>query len=440
MKSKNINQILILFFLILVFSFWAEDSAIAKIDQERVKDIAEEIATDILDWTQGISFSENFAFLADDEYGLQIIDISDLDSPFIVSSIDTPGNAQDLLILNQYLFIADGEKGLQIVDISNPTSPILINNIDTPGYASRLATSGNYLFIADGKNGLQVVDISTPTFPIIIGSVDTPGEAIGICVSGNYVYIADYRSGLQVIDISSPNSPVIVGDIDTPGQARGVITSGNFAFIADGEEGLQIIDISNPNSPILVNNLSLPGRANNLTIDGDFLFIAVWGYGLQIINISNPSYPSRVSLYRYHIRRRRPARRVPKLVTPISTIDLSVYKNYLFIYNRENGLQIIDISRPTRPLVIANMITPSSAQGILIAKTYTFIAGNLGFLDRMDAPTFIKRITRIISLKNEIIFATVIIFLGIGVVAFLLVKRFFKKKALKTKKNYITKN
>lgn len=38
----------------------------------------------------------------------------------IISSYDTPGNSYGVTIVGNYAYIADGEKGLQIIDISDP--------------------------------------------------------------------------------------------------------------------------------------------------------------------------------------------------------------------------------------------------------------------------------------------------------------------------------
>ena len=67
--------------------------------------------------TYGVVISGNHAYVADGEGGLQIIDISDSSSPFIVGSVDTPGLAWDVFIFGNYAFVADGEGGLQIIEV-----------------------------------------------------------------------------------------------------------------------------------------------------------------------------------------------------------------------------------------------------------------------------------------------------------------------------------
>ena len=70
-------------------------------------------------------------------------------SPTLVGTYDTPGFAIGVAISGSYAYVADGDWGLQIIDVSNPASPTLVGTYDTPGYASDVAISGSYAYVAD---------------------------------------------------------------------------------------------------------------------------------------------------------------------------------------------------------------------------------------------------------------------------------------------------
>jgi len=125
----------------------------------------------------------------------------------IIGSVDTPGYAFEVVVTGNRAYIADNDSGLQVIDISDPTRPRIIGSVDTPGYAYGVAITGNRAYVADGWSGLQVIDISDSSNPTIIGSVDTPYYASEVVVIGNKAYVANYWSGLQVIDISDPARP-----------------------------------------------------------------------------------------------------------------------------------------------------------------------------------------------------------------------------------------
>ena len=71
-------------------------------------------------------------------------------------------------------YVADGADGLQIIDVSNPASPTLVGSVDTPGEAQDVVITGDRAYVADGLGGLQIVNVSAPNHPAIIGSVATP--------------------------------------------------------------------------------------------------------------------------------------------------------------------------------------------------------------------------------------------------------------------------
>jgi len=114
-------------------------------------------------------------------------------------------------VWGNYAYVADFDAGLQVVDISNPASPAIVGSVDTPDYALDVAVAGTYAYVADYASGLQVVDISNPASPAIIGSGDTPGESlaspIGVAVGGDYAFIAGY--GLQILPAQCPASTAV---------------------------------------------------------------------------------------------------------------------------------------------------------------------------------------------------------------------------------------
>lgn len=238
-----------------------------------------------IDYTFMVTILGDYAYVACGNSGLKIIDISNPLVPLIVSTVDTPGSAYGVAVSGNYAYVADYGSGLQIIDITDPSSPILKETVDTEGYAYEVTVTGNFAYVADGGSGLQIIDISDPAFPELNATINTSSSARGVTVSGNFAYIADGGSGLQIIDITNPSSPILKGALDTEGYAYGVTVSENFAYVADGVSGLQIIDITDPTSPLLVNTIDTTGSAEGITISGNFAYVADDDAGLQIINI-----------------------------------------------------------------------------------------------------------------------------------------------------------
>jgi uncharacterized secreted protein with C-terminal beta-propeller domain len=118
------------------------------------------------------------------------IDISNPTNPQRVGGYDTSGLAVGVALSGKYAYVADNQDGLQVIEISNPANPQQVGNYDTTRFAAGVAIMGNYAYVADGPT-LDVIDISNPTSPRLAGQSLMSGGAVGVAVSGNYAYVAD---------------------------------------------------------------------------------------------------------------------------------------------------------------------------------------------------------------------------------------------------------
>jgi len=117
---------------------------------------------------------------------------------------NTSGTAYGVAVAGAVAYVADGEAGLQIINVSNPDSPVRLGGCGTGGIARGVAVAGARAYVADGEAGLQVIDVSNPASPVRLGSYPTRGTARGVAVAGNRVYVANDEKGLRVF-CSLPN-------------------------------------------------------------------------------------------------------------------------------------------------------------------------------------------------------------------------------------------
>ena len=108
----------------------------------------------------------------------------------------TPDNAYDVQIDGDYAYIADGESGLQVVDIRDPESPSIIGSLALGGFINAIALEGGYAFVTDEDFGVRKIHIGDPTNPVLVASYDTPGEPTEVATYGEYVIVNDAFSVL----------------------------------------------------------------------------------------------------------------------------------------------------------------------------------------------------------------------------------------------------
>ncbi len=237
-----------------------------------------------------------YAYVADDSQGLQVISLSDLAHPTMIAGCDQQvcmpagGSARGVIVTGQhgsskiYAYVADGDKGLRLIDVTNPAMPAPLGFYDTPGQAQNVALSPTqpYAYVADGfSGGLQIVDISSPTALVSLGALDTEGSANALSVwrsadkNGDVVFLADGSQGLRVFGVTTPagSRPVFTekGFYDTRGWAGGLTVVNKNPYIADGEDGLRILEVSGSwisrSSPARVPSAALPRSITGMVSD-----------------------------------------------------------------------------------------------------------------------------------------------------------------------------
>ena len=51
--------------------------------------------------------------------------------PSLLGTVDTPGTAEDVVVINEYAYVADGAFGLQSINVQNPYAPVIAGRAET---------------------------------------------------------------------------------------------------------------------------------------------------------------------------------------------------------------------------------------------------------------------------------------------------------------------
>jgi hypothetical protein len=285
-------------------------------------------------YPRDLDIAGDYAYVANDQGGLQIIDIRSSSSLLVVGEYFSQVNVQGIAVRDSFAYLAlaagpPNNGGLVIVNIHDPSNPVFVSqdnwfyayNVSAPpapdsgdtqyvyiagrywfivedvswpqypSYARRFATSGNVrdleivdslAYLAAEQVGLLIYNLNHPDSTVLIGEIDTPSNARSVFVMDGYAYIADGNDGLVIIDARDPVNPVLAGQYDTPGYAQGIHVQEGLAYVADGSEGLQVIDVSDPASPKPFGTLKTT-YAYNLKIIGDTIYLVDRDQGLLLI-------------------------------------------------------------------------------------------------------------------------------------------------------------
>lgn len=263
--------------------------------------------------------------------GLIVLDVSDPNRWHELGKISTwdgDRSVQDVAVHGSRAVVAES-LGITVLDIDNPSAPVTMGYLNFP--ATTVAMDEGYAYAVSGFDFL-VIDLGDPTKPKVVGQLPNVGmsAAGGIHVSGSTAYIVS--GNFLIIDLTDPHNPVQI--LSEPIPARDVQVQGNYLYVAAWDQGFRIYDISQPSAPFLVGSLDVPGAPVGVKISGNTAYLATGVYdGLQIVDVSDPSDP--------------------KLIAGDDTIeayDVDVEGNIAYVATSENGIAIYDVANPGAPL------------------------------------------------------------------------------------------
>jgi len=84
------------------------------------------------------------------------LDINDKNNIRQISTFNTPGNAKDVFIKDYFAFIADNEGGLRMINLGDIQNPKEVGFIITHDHALSVQVEGNYAYVADGNGGVRI--------------------------------------------------------------------------------------------------------------------------------------------------------------------------------------------------------------------------------------------------------------------------------------------
>jgi hypothetical protein len=167
--------------------------------------------------TNAVAVQGAYAYIGEGP-ALTVLDVSTPGSPSVLGkTTPMPAIVEGVAVAGGYAYVAANDAGLRVIDVSDAARPTEVGSLGTWGPAYGVAATGTYAYVADDA-GLLVVDVSTPSTPSA-SRIYLPGHAYDVAVAGGYAHVADWDAGLRVVSVSTPWSPAEVGFYDTPGWA-----------------------------------------------------------------------------------------------------------------------------------------------------------------------------------------------------------------------------
>ena len=332
------------------------------------------------EWVRDIALAGDYAFVAVSKAGLYIVDISNPNTPRIVTFYSVNDSAQGVTVAGNYAYLAAETDGLHILDITDVAKPLLVGIYEAPrslNRVRRVVVSGNYAYVGTSGNFdyLRIIDISDPATPVQVGELSVSNALdLSLDSAAGHLYVAGGLAGLLIIDVQTPTAPQEIGRYRPLGSGTvwGLDRQGSNVFLATTRlnHGLEIVDASDPTAPTGSSFLDLPGSPTKVRVGSSYAYVSASGDGMQIVDISDVNNPVEMGSY-----------------VPATPIRIDFDGNYIYSADSNDAVSIVNISDPAAPFLAAKYVPlpadnpefPPQASGVAVSGDYLYVSQWNGF-------------------------------------------------------------
>ena len=173
-------------------------------------------------------------------------------------------------------------------------------------------------------------------------------------------------------DLTICNSGVSDGNVFAGNNGSCTITITNNGFTMHAN------GVVNTFSPTPLSFVPIPGFANAVAVNGNYAFVAAGASGLQVVNVTDRSHPLIVA----------------SLALPGNANDVALLSNRAYVAAGSAGLHAVDISNPVAPVRLGTLNTGGTALGVVIRGTTAYVAnGSNLFLADVTNPASMSAIS-----------------------------------------------
>lgn len=323
-----------------------------------------------------------------------------------VSDFGESGPKQDAAVSGRKL-VAAFSSFIQVFDLGAPSHPVQVNSGYVGDSAMSVAIDHRRIIVGLSKD-IMVLDADEPIAlpaptvapdtesvasrvprigvnaqhqggPLAVVSTDGPAESV--VVQENLAYVAaGVTGGFRILDLTDLNSPLTLS-VTPAGEAQHVDLIDGYALVSGGGDGLFIFDVRDPASPLRIPFEQLPAWSRTLDVAwrGERAMVAAGPSGLITLDVADPLRPKVLG----------------RVAVPGGAARLAWLYDVVYTVAAEDSgpgwLNVVAVTNPAKPWVMATARTKGSAEGISATVDRVFVAdGAKGLAEwkvsQLDAP------------------------------------------------------
>ena len=306
--------------------------------------------------TREILIQDDICFVIANDYGLQIIDLTNMSDVYIIDNI----RFIDIITISSYLssvYVLSLRGEIWAFDVSDPQNVSRIHVFNLGDRAGNPIIDNGYLYTTNDYDGFYIFELQTDYNLVpIYHYKDIEFYFEEIAINDNLLFFladtsplgSNSSSQLMIFDITIKNNPISLANytVDFYGiWFNYLIVKENLVFIETGlDDSCEIINVTNPSSPEHLSFYKSPNYNSSHTYDiavdpdRDLVYFST-STQLEIVDISDPLNPTLQTAFGQ---------------TTAAWLKLVYDNNTLYAGQVSSGLSIFDVSNPFAPLLLAS--------------------------------------------------------------------------------------
>ena len=332
------------------------------------------------EWPDRVVLRGKYAYMSCGENwdaGLVKVDISDPKNPRIVGHSYVGGFARGVQLYGDYAYVANTNGGFfTVFRVSTPDDPAhfrwvgRVKGLSGPGLG---VNQERGLLLAIAGNQLRIMGLTDPEKPKPIGSMTLRGGGSEVRSVGNLACVAAGAGGIQLIDLSDPKQPKELAHVPLD-NAHDVELHDGLAYVCDIKQGIiAILDVQKPSAPrevARVEGLNRNGIRFDVVERDDkvLLFVAQYGGGdVRIFDVTDRTTPRPIGRWVNSSPWKGLLGRGGNLA------DVTVQGNVAVVTNLCYGLHVLDVSDPTKPVLVGEVRAAGEAGNLRVMDDRTVV-------------------------------------------------------------------
>ena len=228
---------------------------------------------------------------------IRIHDANDLsDNAKPIYTIHFEANVYDLLYADGFLYICNDDFGICVYDIIDINQPSVVYRDQTCLFAKTLHTNKLYMVVCTAliDTNLSIYQIESPSAIQLISRIQLPDliEIESVFIYEQYVYVVDLTEGILIYNLDDllNNSVQPIGQFDNHSDLKHLLLQDQIGYISDRDAGFSIIDFSNPEMYQEYASIDDIKSAIGSAIVEQYAYVATnTSKRIWVLNIENPN-------------------------------------------------------------------------------------------------------------------------------------------------------